>query len=71
MVAETSYSHVWILLAALVLLAVAVWAVVDVARSPWLTTADRVIWLIIVIVLPLVGAAAWLLMRGSLSTREE
>ena len=53
------------------ILAALVWAVVDIMRTPWLATADRVIWLVIVFLLPLVGAAVWLLMRGGLAKREE
>jgi len=58
-------------LALVVILAALVWAVVDIMRTPWLATADRVIWLVIVFLLPLVGAAVWLLMRGGLAKREE
>lgn len=54
----------------LAILAALVWAIVDIMRTPWLATADRVIWLVIVFLLPLVGAALWLLMRGGLAKRE-
>ena len=55
----------------LAILAALVWAIVDIMRTPWLATADRVIWLVIVFLLPLVGAAVWFLMRGGLAKREE
>lgn len=54
-----------------ILIAVLIWALVDIMRSPWLQTTDRVIWVVIVVLLPLVGAAAWLIMRGMVTRREE
>ena len=71
MVAETPFSSLWLLVGALVALCAVIWAVVDIAKSPWLKTADRVVWIIIVVVLPLIGAASWMLMRGGLAKREE
>ena len=57
-------------LLAIAFLALAIWAIVDIAKSPTLTAGLKTAWLVIVIVAPLVGAAAWLLVRGSLATRE-
>ena len=71
MVATMPYSHLWLLVGALVLLCAAIWAVVDIAKSPWLKTADRAVWILIVVFLPLIGAASWMLMRGGLAKREE
>ncbi len=61
----------WIALLAIACLAAAIWAIVDIAKSTTLTSGPKTAWVIIVIVLPLVGAAAWLLTRGSLTLREE
>ena len=57
-------------LLAIAVLALAIWAIVDIAKSPTLTAGLKTAWVVIVIVAPLVGAAAWLLVRGSLATRE-
>lgn len=56
-------THVFILVFALISLASAVWAVIDVTRSRSLSLYWRIAWSFVAIALPLVGPLVWLVTR--------
>lgn len=58
-----AYDVVW-MAAALAALVLAVAAVVSIARSPGLRAAARVLWLLVVVIVPVVGALAWFALAG-------
>ncbi len=52
-------THLLILLVMLAVAVLWVWAIVSIARTPGLTTAERVIWILVVLILPLLGTIGW------------
>ena len=56
-------THVFILVFALISLASAVWAVIDVTRSRSLSLYLRIVWSFVVVFVPVLGSLAWLVTR--------
>ena len=59
--AVDSYMHLVVLLVAIACVAAAIWALIDVIRSGATRGADRVLWCLAVILIPIAGVVAWLL----------
>lgn len=62
MLETTNYSHVWVLLATLVVAIPAVLAIIATLRSRSLRLVWKTVWTVLLLV-PVVGVAAWLIMR--------
>jgi len=58
------YLHLFILVIALIWLASAVWAVVDVMKRPGLSLYYRIVWSLVAILIPVAGVFAWLVFRS-------
>lgn len=52
-------THLLILLVMLAATALWIVAIVSIARAPGLTTTERVIWILVVLILPLLGSIGW------------
>jgi uncharacterized membrane protein len=67
MLENTNYSHVWVLLVTLVLAVPAVLAIIATLRSRSLRLLQKALWAVFLLV-PVVGIAAWLVVRPTGST---
>jgi hypothetical protein len=52
-------THLLILLVMLAATVLWILAIVSIARAPGLTTTERVIWILVVLILPLLGSIGW------------
>ena len=64
MVSTSAPTHLFVLLAAVVLVAAAIWAIVDVATRPFLRGVEKYLWIVAVVVFPGLGAAVWFSYRA-------
>ncbi|OIH92347.1 PLDc N-terminal domain-containing protein [Curtobacterium sp. MCBA15_001] len=62
MLETTNYSHVWVLLATVVVAVPAVLAIISTLRSHMLRLGRKAIWTVLLLV-PVIGVIAWLIVR--------
>lgn len=61
MYANVSLGHPLVLLIGLALIALMVWAVIVTVRSRAMSTTAKIWWILVIVLAPLVGLAAWAL----------
>jgi hypothetical protein len=61
MLYSTNFSHAWVVVGAIAVLALMVLAVIVTVRSRAMTTRAKVVWTLIVLFLPICGLVAWAL----------
>lgn len=62
MLENTDYSHVWVLLASLIVAVPAVLAIIATIRSRSLRTGRKAVWTVLLLV-PVIGVVAWLVAK--------
>ncbi len=63
MLTNTSPSHLVILVVAVILLGLTIWAIVLTARDQSAQTANKIVWIIVLLFLPVIGLTLWAVAR--------
>jgi len=65
------FAHLGVLIVVLLWLSSVIWAVTDIFRAKGLRKSDRISWCIAAVVLPVVGATSWAIMRRRRLRKEQ
>lgn len=64
MLQTTSYSHLIVLIIAVAFLAAVIWAVVVTLKDKRLRVAEKALWAVVLVLVPVVGFGLWLFDRA-------